>query len=40
LWYRRQELVDELLEQRARRALPDTLRELGQLILAALSMPR
>jgi hypothetical protein len=40
LWYRRQELVDELLEQHARRALPDTLRELGQLILAALSMPR
>jgi len=39
LWYRRQELVDELLEQRSRRVLPDTLRELGELRLTVLSTP-
>jgi hypothetical protein len=37
LWYRRQELLDELLEQRARTPRPDSFRELAALVLDALT---
>lgn len=37
LWYRRQELLDELLEQRARAARPDSFHELAVVVLDALA---
>jgi hypothetical protein len=37
LWYRRQELLDELLEQRAHAARPDSFHELAALVLDALT---
>jgi hypothetical protein len=36
LWYRRQELLDGLLEEQARQTLPASMRELGELVMSSL----
>lgn len=37
LWYRRQELLDELLEQRARAARPGSFQGLAAVVLSTLA---